>query len=151
MLIKDLARAAGVTPQVARFYARTGLISPTTREDNGYRYFTLADVQRIRFIKGAQAFGLTLAEIRELFEFAEVGTARCCSRMRNRIAERLGEMRAKLAEMETQASSIERRLNGWQSAACSVANITACPAVLGARSVPLSGSKLRRDMSAVSA
>ena len=151
MLIKDLARAAGVTPQVARFYARTGLISPTTREDNGYRYFTLADVQRIRFIKGAQAFGLTLAEIRELFAFAEVGTASCCSRMRNRIAERLGEMRAKLAEMEAQASSIERRLNGWQSDACSVANITACPAVLGARRVPLSGPELRRDVSAVSA
>jgi len=150
MLIKDLARAAGVTPQVARYYARAGLISAMTREDNGYRYFSLADAERIRFIKGAQAFGFTLAEIRELFSVSRVGTAHCCSRTKNHVAERLGEMRATLEEMEAQVSRVERMLDGWQSAGCSVRDMTACPAVLAARSVPLPEPKLRREVSAVS-
>jgi DNA-binding transcriptional MerR regulator len=35
LTISQLARHSGVTPHVVRFYARIGLIRPSSRRDNG--------------------------------------------------------------------------------------------------------------------
>ena len=66
-----LARAAGVNLQTVRYYQRRGLLPVPPRPTAGYRLYSHADVQRIRFIKRAQALGFTLREICQLLELSE--------------------------------------------------------------------------------
>lgn len=129
MQIKEIARAAGVTPQIVRFYARAGLITPVEREANGYRRFARHAIDRIRFIRNAQTRGLTLNQIRELLADREVGTDRCCARIRARVEARLRDIRSNIAEFEAQASVIERTLGRWQRGGCEATDVTGCPVV----------------------
>lgn len=127
MLIKDLVRAAGVTPQVVRFYARTGLITPCDRHENGYRSFDVADIERVKFILRAKKLGLTLNEIRGLLSAPDVGSASCCDRLRADLEGRLSELRERIAEFELLASRIESRLERWRTSGCEVSAIVSCP------------------------
>lgn len=53
------------TPAV-RYYERLGLLVKALRTGSGNRRYPAEAIDRIRFVKQAQANGLTLAEIREL-------------------------------------------------------------------------------------
>jgi len=64
MNIGQMAAATGVSADTLRFYEKEGLIEAPARGDNGYRNYRDADVGRIRFVRGAQALGFTLAQIR---------------------------------------------------------------------------------------
>lgn len=127
MLIKDLARAAGITPQVVRFYARAGLISPSERHENGYRSFVMTDVERLKFIVSAKQFGFTLQEVRELLSAPDAGTAACCDSLKAGLERRLSELRDRVAEIEAIGSRIEARLESWRGSGCDEEAITSCP------------------------
>ncbi len=75
--ISDLAAEAGVSSDTIRFYERKGLLAPPERTSSGYRQFDPGVVRRVRFIKGAQALGLKLAEARELLEIQDKGACPC--------------------------------------------------------------------------
>jgi DNA-binding transcriptional MerR regulator len=64
LTIGALATATGVTPDTLRFYEKAGLVDAPARAENGYRRYDAAAVARVRFVRGAQALGFTLAEIR---------------------------------------------------------------------------------------
>ena len=66
MRIGELARAAGVNVQTLRFYEREGLLRPPERSASGYRCYASADLRRVRDIRGLQAVGFTLEDIRAL-------------------------------------------------------------------------------------
>lgn len=66
MNISQLAKAASVSTDTVRYYEKQGLISAPERRDNGYRLYTEAHVGVLRFVRGAQALGFSLAEIRTL-------------------------------------------------------------------------------------
>ena len=63
-----LARAAVVNVETLRYYERRGLIPEPPRKESGYRVYPETAVERLRFIKGAQALGFTLEEIRDLLD-----------------------------------------------------------------------------------
>lgn len=64
MNIGALAQLTGVSPDTLRYYEREKLLAPPGRAANGYRVYTDADAQRVRFVRSAQALGFSLAEIR---------------------------------------------------------------------------------------
>lgn len=66
MTIGELARRAGVNVQTVRYYERRGLLAEPHRTPSGYRQYTDATLDRLRFIKRAQELGFTLSEIEEL-------------------------------------------------------------------------------------
>ncbi|HEX5385603.1 MAG TPA: heavy metal-responsive transcriptional regulator [Gemmatimonadales bacterium] len=66
MTIGELARRAGVGVQTVRYYERRRLLPAAARRSSGYREFTPAALDRLRFIRRAQELGFTLAEIAEL-------------------------------------------------------------------------------------
>lgn len=66
MRIGELARRAGVNVQTVRYYERRGLLHDPRDRAAGYREYTPATLDRLRFIKRAQELGFTLAEITEL-------------------------------------------------------------------------------------
>jgi len=71
LTIGRLAAAAGVTTDTVRFYERAGLLPHVARTAGGYRLYADKDVERLRFIRRAKAFGFTLKEIRSLLDLTE--------------------------------------------------------------------------------
>src|SRR3569623_2084263 len=68
MMIGKLAAAAGVGVETVRYYQRRGLLAQPERVGlyGGVRRYGADDVQRLRFIRAAQAAGFTLEQIGEL-------------------------------------------------------------------------------------
>lgn len=66
MKISELAQATGVTADTLRYYEKQGLLDAPQRQDNGYRAYSAADAQRVRFVRSAQMLGFSLAQIREI-------------------------------------------------------------------------------------
>jgi DNA-binding transcriptional MerR regulator len=71
--VSQVARQVGISADAVRFYEREGLLPPPSRSPAGYREYDPSIAHRIRFIKGAQAMGLKLAEIKELLEIQDRG------------------------------------------------------------------------------
>lgn len=68
LTIGRLAEAANVGVETVRFYQRSGLLTEPQRPASGYREYSQADVQRIRFIKRAQTLGFNLDNIADLLK-----------------------------------------------------------------------------------
>ncbi|MEW6129041.1 MAG: heavy metal-responsive transcriptional regulator [Acidobacteriota bacterium] len=66
MRISQVATQAAVNIQTVRLYERLGLLKAPPRTPSGYRNYSQAAVEMIRFIKDAQELGFTLREIKQL-------------------------------------------------------------------------------------
>src|SRR5499426_4690638 len=89
--ISQLARAAGVPVSTLRYYERVGLLAPTGRARNNYRFYTQDALQIVRFIRAAQATGFTLDDVRALLTLWHGHTA-LCQEVEPLIAKRLEEV-----------------------------------------------------------
>ena len=77
MKIGDLARAAGVSTKAIRYYEQIGVLPKPERADNGYRVYAPSALERLTFVKDAQATGLSLDEIAAILGMREQGEATC--------------------------------------------------------------------------
>ena len=77
LLIGQLSKLAGVKPDSVRFYERSGLFPKPERSPSGYRVYKPAAVNRLRFIKKAQALGFSLDEIGRILSLQGQGST-CC-------------------------------------------------------------------------
>ena len=77
MRIGELAEATGTTTKTLRFYEDSGLLPPPERTVNGYRDYDQEAIARLDFIRRGRAAGLTLAQIREVLDIRDTGTAPC--------------------------------------------------------------------------
>src|SRR3954454_1430358 len=66
MLIGELAARTGFSVRNIRFYEQRGLLPAPPSPEGGYRSYDQDAVTRLRFVRSAQALGLTLAEIAEV-------------------------------------------------------------------------------------
>ncbi|NNE75098.1 MAG: heavy metal-responsive transcriptional regulator [Acidimicrobiales bacterium] len=77
MRIGELAERAGVSTKTIRYYESIDLLPEPNRTASGYREYSPESVERLRFIRDAQATGLTLAEIASVLELKEAGQGSC--------------------------------------------------------------------------
>ncbi len=77
MRIGELAHAAGVTAKTVRYYESIGLLPDPGRTLSGYRDYDDDALERLRFIRDAQAAGLTLKDSRTILEMKGAGDATC--------------------------------------------------------------------------
>jgi len=111
--VSGLAAAAGVTPDVVRYYTRIGLLEPLRHPGNNYKSFNNHHLARLKFIRGAQALGYTLTEIRRIFEHAGDGHSPC-PEVRDILRRRIGETREQLHELQKLVERMERALRNWE-------------------------------------
>ncbi|MBB3142340.1 MerR family transcriptional regulator [Halomonas organivorans] len=113
MKVSELARRAGVTAETVRHYTREGLLSPERDPDNGYQLYDDDDLRRLRFIQRARTLGFGVAEIREILEQSDRGDSPC-PLVRDLLAHRLPEIRARIQELEALANRMEEALGAWE-------------------------------------
>jgi MerR family copper efflux transcriptional regulator len=75
MRIGELARQSGVPATALRYYEQLGLLPDPDRTESGYRAYGEEAVDRLAFIRAAQAVGLTLAEMRQVLGVRDAGEA----------------------------------------------------------------------------
>ena len=100
LLVGEVARAVGVSVQTLHYYEREGVIPPPARTASGYRQFDADVIERVRFIRKAQALGLPLDEIKHVLSLAARGTSPC-GRVQAALAEKLADVDRRLAELQS--------------------------------------------------
>ena len=86
--------------QTVRYYERLGLLPPADRTASGYRRYSRGTVERLRFIRQAQALGFRLEEIKEIVRLRYVGQSPCdCVR---------GLLQRKLDQLEREMAQLVR-------------------------------------------
>jgi DNA-binding transcriptional MerR regulator len=99
--IGEIAAVAGVTPEALRYYEKQGLLPTTHRSTAGARRYGDEAIARVRFIKQAQAVGLTLKDIRVLLGSRAGASRSDCRKTRAVLAARLADLDQRMTEMAT--------------------------------------------------
>lgn len=108
--IGSLAVESGMTRDAIRYYERLGLLPPSPRSSGGFREYDPSTLARIRFIKQAQAHGLTLKEIRDLVSHQSDAGRDRCRHVRDLLAGKLSQMEARRAELASFCRTLRRYL-----------------------------------------
>ena len=120
MRIGELAAQAAVTVKTVRFYERVGVLPEPARRPSGYRDYDAAALMRLRFVKAAQAAGLTLAEIRQIITVrARIGPP--CRQVADLLEARVDALDRRIAELSALREDIRRlraRADELDPAAC---------------------------------
>jgi MerR family transcriptional regulator, copper efflux regulator len=108
-----VAKAAGVGVQTLHYYERVGLLPKPKRSAANYRIYAADAIRRVRFIKKAQAVGLTLEETKQILDLKDHGRAPC-----RKVAElgqkHFAEIDARLARLRAYRRELAQALTGWR-------------------------------------
>ena len=116
MRIGELARRTGLATSAVRYYEQLGLLPAPRRAASGYRSYADDAINRLTFIRSAQAVGLTLAEVRQVLGVRDAGEAPCrvvtdlIDRRHAEVRTRLAELRAlekELTQLRVRAANLE--------------------------------------------
>ncbi|MCI8853558.1 MAG: MerR family transcriptional regulator [Lachnospiraceae bacterium] len=66
MKINEVEQAVGITKKNIRFYEKEGLLHPARNMENGYREYSVQDVEELKKIKLLRKLAIPLEEIRHL-------------------------------------------------------------------------------------
>jgi MerR family transcriptional regulator, mercuric resistance operon regulatory protein len=121
LTIGHIARAAGVNIETIRYYQRRGLVSLPPKSTRGFRYYTPATASRVRFIKRAQALGMSLKEVQRLLKLDAKGA---CREKRSLAVAKLALVENKLLDL----AKLRDVLRGLV-AACDQPHGTSCPII----------------------
>lgn len=95
MNVKDAAKRAGVSVRTLRYYEEIGLIRPN-REENGYREYCEADIDRIHMIRTYRELQFSLEEVKKLLDMPR--------------AERTAILEMQIAKLEEKRQIIDNRI-----------------------------------------
>ena len=122
MKISEAAAASGCHLETIRYYERVGLIPSPNRTGSGYRDYTLADVERLRFVSRGRELGFSLEEIRSLLGLAEDDGLSCQDV--DRLARgHLHDIQTRLSDLQRMASELERVIgscSGGERGQCAI-------------------------------
>ncbi len=108
--IGELAKEVGVPTSTVRYYERRGLLMPGDRSGSNYRLYGQDALERLQFMRAAQAAGFTLTDISLLLELRE-GDSPPSEQVQAVISDRL----VKIAEQLKQLRHAQRVLKSWLS------------------------------------
>ncbi|WP_062137498.1 heavy metal-responsive transcriptional regulator [Demequina aestuarii] len=124
MRIGELAQQAGVTAKTVRYYESVGLLPDPGRTGSGYRDYDADAVKRLKFVRDAQAAGLTLRESRTILDMKAEGHGTCehTRALLNRHLEDIDAQIASLQAARAELVSLSQRADVLDPAACTDAN-----------------------------
>ncbi|MCH8207231.1 MAG: MerR family transcriptional regulator [Chloroflexi bacterium] len=102
LTIGQLAASTDVPPRTIRYYEKVGVLPPAQRSGSRYRLYTDIDVRRLELIRRARLLDMSLAEVRELVEWAGSET---CEDFQGRFQ---GVVRRKIDEVDGRIADLSR-------------------------------------------
>ena len=142
MRIGELGELGGVTATTVRYYESIGLMDEPGRTPSGDRDYRDDALERLRFIRDAQATGLTLAEIQSVIELKDSG-ARSCEHTRKLLKHHLDDLDGQIDRLQaarTELVLLFERSADLDPTACTDPN--RCQVIDAARRVPEESPKL---------
>jgi MerR family copper efflux transcriptional regulator len=120
MYIGELAARSGVSVKTIRYYEDIGVLGRAERTPSGYRDYDDPTIDRLAFVRAAQAVGLTLGEIRQVVALRERGESPC-RHVAQLLERRADEIKRRIAEMTRLRAELRRlaeRAEGLDPADC---------------------------------
>jgi DNA-binding transcriptional MerR regulator len=105
--IDDVVRRTGLTSRALRFYEARGLIAPL-RTQSGRRWFGPEELERIHRIVALKKAGLSLGDIKRLFDRQPIDLAALLTAQRRRLAGQADEIAGAIRLIDTALSRIGR-------------------------------------------
>jgi DNA-binding transcriptional MerR regulator len=105
--IGEVAQRSGVPVKTIRYYEEIGVLAPPARTASGYRDYDAGVVDRLAFVRAAQAIGLTLGEIREIVALRDRGEAPC-AHVTELIGRRAAEIEARITDLQRLQRELRR-------------------------------------------
>ena len=122
MKISTVAANSGCNLETIRYYERIGLMPPPERTPNGYREYSEADVEQLRFISRGRGLGFSLQEIRSLLRLAQAPGI-SCSEVDQLARKHLDDILVRLKDLQRMARELERTIDhcgGGQRGECTI-------------------------------
>jgi MerR family transcriptional regulator, copper efflux regulator len=113
MRIGDAAAALGVTTRALRYYEQRGLVT-ARRAPSGHREYADDDVERLRTVRLLLESGLTIEDVRDMFQLLESapraadGADRCPGR--EVVLRRMAELDQRIARLTELRGRLARRI-----------------------------------------
>lgn len=117
MTIGQAAEAAAVAATTLRYYEREGLLAPSGRTSAGYRLYDGQTVERLMFIRAAQAVGFTLDDIRRLLELDAADARTCRSEVQPLLEHRMADIDRRICDLMRVRSMVGRALDRCRASA----------------------------------
>ncbi|WP_193164583.1 MerR family transcriptional regulator [Microbulbifer hainanensis] len=121
MNISEAAQHSGLSAKALRYYESIDLLSPG-RAQNGYRDYSDADLEILRFIQRARATGFSVDEVRELLSLYR-DPARHSRDAKALVEDKLGHIETQLRslrEMQQTLRGLAERCAGDESPQCAI-------------------------------
>ncbi len=110
--IGDVSKKSGIGIEALRFYEKSGLLDKPSRTESGYRVYDASVLERLAFIKQAQALGFSLDEVKRIVEDARKGQSPCDD-VREIVSRRLEELDERMREMRRYRKELASTLEEW--------------------------------------
>ncbi len=110
MNVSKASEITGLTVKSIRFYETKGVISPTARSNNGYRFYSERNIEELKLVARARTTGFSLGECKSLLSLA-FNSSRTSAEVKAKTREKLTEIEAKIAELD----SMKTQLESWIS------------------------------------
>ena len=102
LTIGELAKEININPKTIRYYEEVGLLPKPRRSESGYRLYSKYEADRLRLVRRAKMLGLSLAEIKELVEYAIDGRCNTLEqRLLSLVDTKLGEIDHRIRDLTT--------------------------------------------------
>jgi DNA-binding transcriptional MerR regulator len=105
--IGEVVTRSGVSDKTLRFYEEVGVLDRPKRAPSGYRDYDADALDRLAFVRAAQAVGLTLGEIREVIAMRDRGEVPC-AHVLDLLQQRSAEVEARIAELHRLQAELRR-------------------------------------------
>lgn len=113
-LIGAVARQTGVSAPTIRYYEEIGLLRASARSTSGYRRYSDAAIEELRFIKKAQALGFSLDEVGEILALSRAGQAPC-SRVIALTAHHVAALDERIQALQRLRDHLDAELARWRT------------------------------------
>ena len=110
--IGEVSKRSGVGVEALRFYEKGGLLERPSRTFSGYRVYGAEVLERLAFIRRAQALGFSLDEIRRIVDDARKGESPC-DEVREIVRRRMNELDERLRELHRYRKELKHTLEEW--------------------------------------
>lgn len=127
--IGEAAKLVGIAATALRYYERERVLTPTIRSASGYRLYDQRAVERLKFIRAAQAVGFTLDDVRLLLDLdGDGGKQKCKSDVQRLIESRLTQVEQKMSDLRRVQAALKAALRECRRSAGEN-----CPVLVGLR------------------